>query len=897
MRLQQKIARGMLAVLVVVVVFIFLTNKSYNDIEGFLVRDLPINFKIARQYERFAEYWSKVGESIKDHVKFGIDKNISYNEISENLEEYLLSIGELIVLTDDLPAYTEIKYKCMGYMSQIKALELLVNKRNRLQSKFSEKREIATENAKTEILHLLEQFKSMMQSWRETFSSADFKESLVGTSSLMDNISRIEKDLIVADSEMSVYLSIKKNSEHSEDTDKKKDDNKTTLSANRVERRLRAILSLVSKVISQSRLPIHKRVLTQIEIKIKSFYDAFIKLRNVIEVPELDFIETEDQINKTLTDATSVRQNAVSLAHARSEFFWRKIFAVSDQLINRASDNYHVMLSFLGLILAVSIYLVYEFPRSVSRPLEKLNHGVSEFQLGKNSLTLEQSGISEIDELSLAFNSMVRRLNVQGEINRRYLESIHSLTSIYRDLHEIEDRYDYPFERIENAITLVLQQLIEHCPKIDLAKAMVIYEEPETEKKYFMRIGNPEYSENFKNSEESLSYFKSTGYNPDDPDNSDPELMPLNKGLTGYYFEQFNDIRLGTESGPEFFIESYPLLPIPKNFHDNANVSLEKGEKLYESGLKGSLLTEKLKVPEKDPSIVQNARGLLFVYFMGENVKLSWQEIFFIQIIASQIASIIETDALLLEHDQKKMLDDQLNMAREIQENLLPRRVPNIDGLEISKINQPAAEVGGDYYDFFDLKDGKIRVVIADASGKNVPAAIIMTVFKTTLSTMDLAKMSAAEVLFRANNIIAKNITNDRFITAMYAIIDSITGQVELSSAGHNPAFVVPMNGNAIHAKNSKGLPLGIVEGFEYQTISFNLNDGDILWMYTDGVTEARNVSEEEFGEKKLKKFLVSYKGNNPTADLLSKLQEFSKLARQHDDITAVSVKFNKRNQ
>jgi hypothetical protein len=229
MRLQQKIARGMLAVLVVVVVFIFLTNKSYNDIEGFLVRDLPINFKIARQYERFAEYWSRVGESIKDHVKFGIDKNISYNEISENLEGYLLSIGELIVLTDDLPAYTEIKYKCMGYMSQIKALELLVNKRNRLQSKFSEKREIATENAKTEILDLLEQFKSMMQSWRETFSSADFKESLVGTSSLMDNISRIEKDLIVADSEMSVYLSIKKNSEHSEDTDKKKDDNKTTL--------------------------------------------------------------------------------------------------------------------------------------------------------------------------------------------------------------------------------------------------------------------------------------------------------------------------------------------------------------------------------------------------------------------------------------------------------------------------------------------------------------------------------------------------------------------------------------------------------------------------------------------------------------------------------------------
>jgi sigma-B regulation protein RsbU (phosphoserine phosphatase) len=129
----------------------------------------------------------------------------------------------------------------------------------------------------------------------------------------------------------------------------------------------------------------------------------------------------------------------------------------------------------------------------------------------------------------------------------------------------------------------------------------------------------------------------------------------------------------------------------------------------------------------------------------------------------------------------------------------------------------------------------------------------------------------------------------------MYVIIDSVTGSVELASAGHNPAFVSSGRGHdlVLREKTVKCLPLGILEDYEYQTITFSLSAGDLLLLYTDGVTEARDTDENEFGESRLKRFLARPRGKNPADDLLKEIQEFSRLAVQHDDITAVTVEYN----
>lgn len=879
MSLQRRLARGIFSVLAVILIFMGLTSMSYWDIEGFVINILPVNITIARSYERLAGRWTQLGEIVSEGLKAApSDADSDNSSRTLEIEQIINKIEAVISDQQRLENIKNIKLLFANFNRQLTSFDLLAKSRNRILRKNSDRRSKAAEGLRSDVVSLLDRFKSMMVDLNTTLKNPDFQASLGNTSSLMDKISRIEKDLILAETEVALYLSLRKEKETGSKSGKS--------SASRVESRLRAIIFLLENSVRESSTTLHKRVLSQVEGKVKGFFDSFIKLRNILEAPESDLLETEDQIHRLQVSLTEIRQRGVASAIAEAEFFWNRIFSISDELMSHARRNYQLILAFLAIVLLAGIYMSISFPRAVGGPLKKLSSAISNFKLGNDTLQVPASDIEEIDTLGKTFQVMTERLNLQAEVNRNYLESIHSLTQVYRELHETETRVDSPTERLEKAVGLVLQQLIAQCPKIDLVKTMVIQTPPESADSYFTRLGDPEFSENFKKSHEFRVYCKSVGYNPDDPLQSNEEKIPLELGLTGWYFDNSSGIKTGVDDA-SFFQPVYSPPPISQNPILAARD--------YEKGLCGSLVTEFLNVPGNNEDEKQNVRGLLFVYFLDPEIRLSWQEIFFIQIIASQIASIIETDSLLQEYDQKKLIDDQLNMAREIQENLLPQTIPVISGMKINHINKPAAEVGGDYFDFFALGNNRLGVVIADASGKNVPAAIIMTVFKTTLSTMELEHLSAGEVLSRANRIIAKNITNDRFITAMYVIIDAATGSVELASAGHNPAFVSSGRGHdlVLREKSVKCLPLGILEDYVYQTINFTLSAGDLLLLYTDGVTEARDTDENEFGESRLKKFLARPRGKNPADDLLKEIQEFSRLAVQHDDITAVTVEYN----
>lgn len=910
MSLQRRLTKGILAVLAVIVIFMALTSISYWDIEGFVTTILPVNSKIAKSYERLSNRWSFLGEYASDLLKGNVAPDRSSASATHELEITISRLENLVSDPQQLANFKEIKRLCASFTSQLAAYELLINNRNSILRKNSSRRIKAADGLRTEVVNLLDRFKGMILDLNTTLKNPDFQASLGGTSSLMEKISRIEKDLILAETEIALYLSLK-NDKDPASTDSKSGKS----SAARVENRLRAVMFLLERSVQESQTTLHKRVLSQVETKIRSFYESFQKLRNILEAPESDSLELEDQAQRMLYNLIFIKQQGVTQADTEAEFFWSRIFSVSDELRYRASQNHHLILAFLLAVLITGVYLILVVPKRIGGPLKELSSQIASFKLGSEAIAATVSGTEEIDTLGKSFQLMAQKLNLQAEVNRNYLESIHSLTDIYRELHETKKRLDSPNERLERAIGLILQQLISQCPAIDLVKVMIIRDSKDPQKtqnssksldqkqsqkkensakndyyesRAFVRLGDPEFSERFKASKEFNTYCQSTGYNYQEPSSSLEEKMPFNEGLTGWSFENNPGIKT-TADDVSFFQPIYSPIPISQN------QILQNRD--FEKGLNGCLVTEHLCVPGHDYEEKQGYRGLLFVYFIDPATCLSWQEIFFIQIIASQIASIIETDTLLQEHDQKKKMDDQLTMAREIQENLLPQMVPQISGLHISRVSESAAEVGGDYYDFFNLGENRLGIVIADASGKNVPAAIIMTVFKTTLSTMDLPNMKAGEVLSRANTIISRNITNDRFITAMYVIIDAITGQIELASAGHNPAFVASGRGMelVLHQKNVKCLPLGIIEDYNYDSTTFTLKKGDLLFMYTDGVTEARNIDEEEFGESGLKKFLAKPRSKDPARDLMAEISSFSKHSNQHDDITAVSVEFTGR--
>ncbi|MBU1106761.1 MAG: SpoIIE family protein phosphatase [Candidatus Riflebacteria bacterium] len=904
MSLQRRLTRGISAVLAVILVFMLLTSMSYWDIEGFVTSILPVNIAISRSYERIAGYWVQLAESAEESMSRPLSDS-QETEMVTRADELIEMVKRLDNLVDDeerVQSLRSINNLSSAFIKQLDSFKLLLKNRNRALLRNSSRRAKAADGLRSEVVSLLDRFKSMMIDLNSTLKNPDFQASLGGTSTLMDKIARIEKDLILADTEVALYLSLKHGKETPEELKTGKN------SAIRVENRLRAVMFLLERSVQESTTVLHKRVLAQVETKIRSFYESFQKLRNILEAPESDLIEFEDQLQQIMNELTHLRQQGVTLAISEAEIFWKRIFDISDQLQQHASNNHSLILAFLFIVLGFVIYLNIVFPKQIGGPLKKLSLEISAFELGSASIEIPHSGTEEIDSLGQAFQIMASRLNQQGEVNQKYLESIHSLTKVYRELHETTKRADSPNERLEKAVNMILEQLIWHCPGIDLVKVMVVkqvQEKQEPEKsskqqknakqtkpeKYFARLGDPEFSDRFKASDEFAPYCESVGYMPRDTSQTIEERIPFDQddnGVTGWYFENSLGIKTGSD-GASFFQPIYKPLAI------GSNPTLT--DRKYEKGIKGGLVTEPLNLPVQGSEDLQEQRGLLFVYFLDPETMLSWQEIFFIQIIASQIASIIETDDLLQQHDLKKKMDDQLRMAKEIQENLLPQAVPEIKGLHISRISKSAEEVGGDYFDFFALGENRLGVVIADASGKNVPAAIIMTVFKTTLSTMALEKLSAKEVLSRANRIIAKNITTDRFITAMYVIINSETGEVELSSAGHNPAFVVTGRGmeKALHEKTSKGLPLGILEDYAYESVSFKLKKDDLLFLYTDGVTEARNHNEEEFGESGLKKFLARPRSQDPAGSLLEEVQHFSETAKQHDDITAVSIEYTGR--
>ncbi len=885
MSLKEQLQKGLLVVLAVIVIFTIMTSMSFVDLDSFVMEKLPRNIELARQYERVANYWHLIGQQAQNLAR-DTYKPVDYKSWEKEIDKALEIIFKANLDKTHKKKTEEIREYYSSYKKNFESLVLIINNRNDIHKQNIVKRNAAAKNMRAEIEALMKSFKDMLSDLQNSVKSSDFQNSLGGTSLLLDKIKRIESDLINSEKEVSLYLNPDQTSPTSIKSTRKS-------SSNRVEQRLRAILYLIERSKKEALNQVQKRVLTKIGTSVKSFSNSFNNLRNVIEASDdSEMIELDDRIVQTITQMEDSQQIGINYASQEAEFFWEKIESVSAEQIRSGHRTYAIIGIFLVFVFFAGIYLIIKVPKAVSRPLKNLSDQIANFNLDSKAIDLPKSNILEIDELGKDFSKMAKTLNNQGEINSGNLDYIRALPSIINKLHGTVQTAWNQEEQKEEAVIAILQNLMNNCPKIDMAKVMVFAKKSSEEKdnnpnepdEYFYRLGDPVFSDSFKESEEYKTYCESTGYKGP----GSPEILPIEEGLSGWFYENNEATSPNISSlKNKFFQAEYS----PQKISDNPILKNRK----YEVGLEGSLKVELLKVPGRDDELGNADYGLLLVYFQDPNIKLSWQEIFFIQIIAGHIAFIIETASLLKDHDEKKLMDDQLMVAQEIQENLLPRRVPKIEGLKICKAWKPAAEVGGDYYDFFKLDKNKIGIVIADASGKNVTGAMLMTVFKTTLSTMNLSKMTASEVLCKANNIIAGNITSDKFITAMYIIINSTTGDVELASAGHNPAFIASSYGRdfSLSSKNSKGMPLGILENYPYESIKFNLKQKDMLLMYTDGVTESRNIEEEEFGERGLKKFLQKPRGANsdPANTLVnSVLKDFSEGAKQHDDITVITV-------
>ncbi len=266
-----------------------------------------------------------------------------------------------------------------------------------------------------------------------------------------------------------------------------------------------------------------------------------------------------------------------------------------------------------------------------------------------------------------------------------------------------------------------------------------------------------------------------------------------------------------------------------------------------------------------------------------------------LSIIAAQSAQAIESARLYDEEKSLKMIEEELNFATDIQTNLLPKLNPQIDGFDIAGKSIPAKEVGGDYYDFIQIDVNRNAICLGDISGKGMPAAMLMANLQATLRGQALFTSSAGECLTRANKLLYRSTDLQKFATLFYGILDTTESIFHFSNAGHNPPFLID-SAKEVTRLTKGGTVLGFMEDYQFEEDSIKLNTGDTVIIYSDGITEALNKQNEEFGEDRLLTILTE--NMKSTADTLiekvfNAIKTFVNDMPQSDDITIVVIKKN----
>src|SRR6266542_1989101 len=222
-----------------------------------------------------------------------------------------------------------------------------------------------------------------------------------------------------------------------------------------------------------------------------------------------------------------------------------------------------------------------------------------------------------------------------------------------------------------------------------------------------------------------------------------------------------------------------------------------------------------------------------------------------LMLLSSQVAIIIEKVMLHEQLIEKQRLETQLEVARQVQLQLLPPRDPQLEGFEISAYNFPTEEVSGDYYDWVRIYDDQIGVVIADVSGKGVPAALLMAFLRASLRAASHIGYAPHISMSKVNYLLWESIERNQFVTAFYGILDATNRTLAYSNAGHNPPLLMDADGKARFEERG-GVPLGMFRDSRYYEYFATIEPGQVLVLYTDGVTEATNPSSEDYGRDRL---------------------------------------------
>ena len=285
--------------------------------------------------------------------------------------------------------------------------------------------------------------------------------------------------------------------------------------------------------------------------------------------------------------------------------------------------------------------------------------------------------------------------------------------------------------------------------------------------------------------------------------------------------------------------------------------------------------------------------GVLTVYNKREGKKFTDEDQRLLSIIAAQSAQVIENARLYEEEKALFRMQEEVKLAAKIQLDLLPKEAPLVDGYEIGGRSIPAQLVGGDYYDYIRAHNDKMGICLGDVSGKGLPASILMANLQATLRGQTISCDSPQTCLTNSNRLLYHCTDPEKFATLFCGVLDTRNHLLKFSNAGHEPPFL--MSGDKpVQRLKTGGLVLGIMEEFQFEEGAVQLEPGDILTVYSDGVVDAVNIYDEAFGEERLLEIVSTNRHKQVGAiidSIVEQVQTHAGEAPQIDDITIVIVK------
>lgn len=293
------------------------------------------------------------------------------------------------------------------------------------------------------------------------------------------------------------------------------------------------------------------------------------------------------------------------------------------------------------------------------------------------------------------------------------------------------------------------------------------------------------------------------------------------------------------------------------------------------------------------PLIVKGEMTGYLAVFNKKEGEFSNEDRRLLSIIGSQSAQIIENARLLEEEKRLISLQEELNMASEIQRKLLPDAPPDIPGYQLFATNIPAKSVGGDYYDFVPISDDRLAFCLGDITGKGMPAAMLMANLQATFRSQVLVNDDCAVCITRTNKLLYRSTESTKFATMIYGALDPKNGQVKYTNGGHDCPILFKKNQDPIQLE-STGLILGIFEDSDYSQKTAQLAPGDLLLLFSDGITEAMNSDLEMYGSDRLQNLVQNNLDKSASeigSIILDSIREHAEGTPQSDDITLLLIK------